>query len=213
MHTEVCNGAAGAVGIPGGADISTMKYKPMVGVLHIFCWNDPNQILLHGLWGGSGGKPHAGTDPQKMGVHRHGGLAVHHIQDDVGSLAPHARQLAKQFHIIGKNAAETFLQDFGETFQMFGFITIKPDRIDKLPNLIFGKTLEIAGRDARPGPGGFQQSEYGPFCARIFRSRRKYCSHEDRKRIVRLRFNELHDRRVMRLKLALQRSVYRWDVL
>ncbi len=146
-----------------------------------------------------------------MNIHANRGQVKAHGDCQIRRLAPDTWQFAKFLNGLWKNAAKPLTQDVWQRLQMPRLRMIKADRENKFFNLLNRKPLKISRRKQAFLFCRAKKASHRTRGARIFRPRRKDRSNKHAKGIVRLRLNELDDRRGMLTKRAREGAVNRRD--
>ena len=125
---------------------------------------------------------------------------------EVRSLPPDARKFAQFLDSVGQDAAEFLLENFRERLQVPCLVVIEADGEDQFFDFLRSQSLKVFWCKAR-ALRLCEEPSHRACSAGVLRASREDCSDEDTERIVRLRLDQLDDRRRMRLEFLLQRTV------
>ena len=130
---------------------------------------------------------------------------------EIRGLAPDARKFAQFLDRVGQGAAEFLLENFRKLLQVPCLVVVETDGKDQLFDFLCRQPLKVF-RCKASTLRLCEEPSHSAGGARILRARREDRPDEDAKRIMRLRLDQLNDRRRMGFEFFLQRTVDFWYV-
>lgn len=134
-----------------------MEQEPVVGIGNVLDRDMAHELLLdlQGRIGSPGHEAQTVADTIDMGIDSHSGLAEPYGLDDVGCLAPYARQRHKLGAVGGNLAVEVMDQLARHGYQMVGLGVGIAYRTDKLQHIIdLGLSHSLCSRVTGEKGGG-----------------------------------------------------------